>query len=159
MTDQHLYDSVADELHHKVLAPGMWTRALAESGGDVNAARALYIQFRVAQLKEQEREEIARQKQEMEREEQQRRLVHKRSAAQRRVALQEMRAEIRAGRGATCMACGRQCAPRRLDQSYLLLAAGLSLCFIVPGVLYLLLAKGHIFKCEHCGTKLYTRWI
>ena len=158
MTDQHLYDSVADELRHKVLTPGLWTRAVAESGGDVDTARALYIRFRVAELKEHEREEFERQKQEAEREAQHRQLVQQRGAEQTRVALEEMRTDIRAGRAATCIACGRECAPRRLDKSYLVLAAGLSLCFVVPGVLYLLFAKGHIFRCEHCGTKLYTQW-
>lgn len=158
MTDQHLYDSVADELSRKVLTPGLWTRAIAESGGNLDTARALYIRFRVAELREREREEVARQRLDAEREAQHRQMEQRRSAEQRQVALDEMRAGIRAGRAVTCIACGRGCAPRKLDKSYLVLAAGLSLFFIVPGVLYLLFAKGHIYRCEHCGTKLYTQW-
>lgn len=152
MTDQNLYDRVAQELQRKVLTPGLWTRAVAESGGDMDAARALYIRFRVAELKAQERLKV-------EAEAQHRSLLNQRTAEQRRLAIEAMRAGIKAGRAVVCISCGLQCTPRKLDKSYLVLAAGLSLFFVVPGVLYLLFAKGHIFKCEHCGTKLYTQWV
>ena len=55
MKDQRYYEIVAEELQHKFLRPGLWTRAVAEAGreGDA-AARSLYIRFRVAEIKQEE---------------------------------------------------------------------------------------------------------
>jgi hypothetical protein len=56
--DQHYYDVVAEELARKDVKPGLWARALAESGADDARAQAFYIRLRVAEL---QREESARQ--------------------------------------------------------------------------------------------------
>jgi hypothetical protein len=55
--DQRYYDVVADELAQKNVKPGLWARALAESGADDARAQASYIRLRVAELL---REESAR---------------------------------------------------------------------------------------------------
>lgn len=48
--DQRYYDTVAEELRRSFLRPGLWTRAVAETGGEGDAARALYVRLRVAEL-------------------------------------------------------------------------------------------------------------
>ncbi len=48
--DQRFYDLVAGELAQKNLKPGLWARALAESGADDARAKAFYIRLRVAEL-------------------------------------------------------------------------------------------------------------
>lgn len=48
------YDEVARELEAKSLRPGLWTRAVAETGDEGSAAKALYIRFRVSELVQQE---------------------------------------------------------------------------------------------------------
>lgn len=53
--DQQHYETVAAEIQQKVLRPGLWTRAFAESGGEDAKAKALYIRLRVAELKEEEK--------------------------------------------------------------------------------------------------------
>ena len=45
-----LYDEVAEELQANTMVPGLWTKAFAEAGGQMDRARALYIKYRVAQL-------------------------------------------------------------------------------------------------------------
>jgi Family of unknown function (DUF6804) len=45
-----LYDAVASELQAKTMVPGLWAKAFAEAGGQIDRARALYIKYRVAQL-------------------------------------------------------------------------------------------------------------
>lgn len=52
------YDEVAKEMQEDRLIPGVWTRAFAEADGDENRAKAIYIKTRVAQLLEQEREQL-----------------------------------------------------------------------------------------------------
>jgi hypothetical protein len=54
MSDQRYYEIVAEELQRKFLRPGLWARAVAEAGGEGDAARALYIRLRVAELIQQE---------------------------------------------------------------------------------------------------------
>ena len=53
--DDKFYDEVARELQEKQLVAGLWTKAYAEMGGDEAKARALYIKYRVANLKEEQR--------------------------------------------------------------------------------------------------------
>lgn len=48
--DQRFYDRVAAELQAKQLHEGLWARAIAETGGDMDQARALYIHLRAAAL-------------------------------------------------------------------------------------------------------------
>lgn len=60
MSDQRYYEIVAQELQDRVLRPGLWTRAVAETGDEESAARALYIRFRVAELMQQEQAERIR---------------------------------------------------------------------------------------------------
>ena len=50
MSDERFYDEVARELQDRTLIAGLWTRAFAETNGDNDKARALYIRYRVAQL-------------------------------------------------------------------------------------------------------------
>jgi hypothetical protein len=47
---QHFYDTVAAEMAANDLNAGLWARALAESGGDENRCKAIYIRARVGQL-------------------------------------------------------------------------------------------------------------
>jgi hypothetical protein len=53
--DDKFYDQVARELQGKPPVAGFWTKAYAEMGGNDAKARALYIKYRVANLKEEER--------------------------------------------------------------------------------------------------------
>ena len=67
MSNQRYYEAVAEELQRRFIRPGLWARAVAETGGEGDAARALYIRFRVSELEEEERSERARAAAEMER--------------------------------------------------------------------------------------------
>jgi hypothetical protein len=53
------YDEVARELETKSLRPGLWTRAVAETGDEGSAAKALYIRLRVSELVKQEQTDRA----------------------------------------------------------------------------------------------------
>ena len=53
------YDEVARELEAKSLRPGLWTRAVAETGDEGSAAKALYIRLRVSELVQQEQTDRA----------------------------------------------------------------------------------------------------
>lgn len=64
MNNDELYDQVAQELQAKEMVPGVWTRAFAEAGGELDKARALYIKFRVAQLTESQGQQLEKQRQE-----------------------------------------------------------------------------------------------
>jgi hypothetical protein len=64
MNDDELYSQVAQELQAKEMVPGVWTRAFAEAGGELDKARALYIKFRVAQLTESRVQRLEEQRQE-----------------------------------------------------------------------------------------------
>ena len=62
MDDETFYERVANELAIAGPLPGLWARAFAESDGDDNRAKALYLRLRVAQLKNlSDREEQAKQ--------------------------------------------------------------------------------------------------
>jgi hypothetical protein len=52
--DDKFYDEVARELQEKSMVPGLWTKAFAEMGGDDAKARALYIRYRVLQLRDKQ---------------------------------------------------------------------------------------------------------
>jgi hypothetical protein len=52
--DQRYYDRVADELANKHVKPGLWARALAESGADDRRTQAFYIRLRVAELQQED---------------------------------------------------------------------------------------------------------
>ena len=52
--DDKFYDEVARELQEKPMVPGLWTKAFAEMGGDDAKARALYIRYRVLQLRDRQ---------------------------------------------------------------------------------------------------------
>ena len=60
MSDQRYYEIVAEELQRKFLRPGLWARAVAEIGGEGEAARALYIRLRVAEISQKEQSDRAR---------------------------------------------------------------------------------------------------
>lgn len=52
-SDTEYYTYVANELSQRVVEPGLWARALAESEYDASKARARYIALRVVVLKRQ----------------------------------------------------------------------------------------------------------
>ena len=60
--DSKFYDQVASELQSGQPIPGLWTRAYAEVNGDEAKARALYIQYRVQQLRSEAEAERERRK-------------------------------------------------------------------------------------------------
>ena len=86
MSDQRFYEFVAEELQRRSLRPGLWARAVAETGGEGETARALYIRLRVAELLQIEQAERARAATEMER----------RVAEAARMKTQQRDAELRA---------------------------------------------------------------
>ncbi len=49
--DDEFYDRVANELKANTQSPGLWTKAYSEMNGDEAKAKALYIRYRVQQLK------------------------------------------------------------------------------------------------------------
>ncbi|MBP6507148.1 MAG: DUF2569 family protein [Opitutaceae bacterium] len=49
--DQRFYDEVANELANNSVKPGLWTRAVSESGDEGSKARAAYIRLRFLELK------------------------------------------------------------------------------------------------------------
>lgn len=60
MADQRYYDAVAEEIRREFYRPGLQARAIAETGGQKEAARALYIRLRVAELEQIEQAERGR---------------------------------------------------------------------------------------------------
>jgi hypothetical protein len=50
MIEQRYYDTVSEELQNQFLRHGLWTRAVAEAGGDNDAARSIYISLRVEEM-------------------------------------------------------------------------------------------------------------
>jgi hypothetical protein len=54
MKDQDYFDIVAHELQNQQVKPGLWARAIAESGQDDGRARAAYIKLRVQEIKEED---------------------------------------------------------------------------------------------------------
>ena len=65
--DSKFYEQVARELQDGPPIPGLWTQAFAETSGDEAKARALYIQYRVQQLRSEAVAAKKRQKYEAER--------------------------------------------------------------------------------------------
>jgi hypothetical protein len=53
MSDEHLYARVVDELSQRGPVRALWAKAYAESGGNDQATRALYLRMRVGQLAEE----------------------------------------------------------------------------------------------------------
>lgn len=63
--EETFYNQVAQEIKNKEINEALWTKALSESGNDKKFAEALYIKFRVQNLKDQydfskEKEELDR---------------------------------------------------------------------------------------------------
>lgn len=56
MQDEHLYEQVVQELCTQGPKPGLWAKSFAETNGNDIQTKALYLRYRVAQLKEFERE-------------------------------------------------------------------------------------------------------
>lgn len=56
MQDEKFYTQVSEELKHRPVIPGLWTKAFSESNGNEAQAKALYIRYRVAQLKKAEQD-------------------------------------------------------------------------------------------------------
>lgn len=50
--DEEIYEIVGQEVESGERRTGLWTKALANSGWDENAAKARYVEYRVAQVKE-----------------------------------------------------------------------------------------------------------
>ncbi|MFT4589121.1 MAG: hypothetical protein ACI9VS_002497 [Candidatus Binatia bacterium] len=48
--DEKYYEIVAKEIRQNRINDAVWTKAIAESGGDENKTKAVYIQLRVKQL-------------------------------------------------------------------------------------------------------------
>jgi hypothetical protein len=48
--DEKYYDIVAREIRENRINDAIWTKAIAESGGEENRTKAVYIQLRVKQL-------------------------------------------------------------------------------------------------------------
>jgi len=53
MDDEPFYEVVAFEISDRCIRPGLWAKALAESGGNETLARARYIELRAQQLKDE----------------------------------------------------------------------------------------------------------
>lgn len=51
--DEEIYEIVGREVESGERRTGLWTKALAEAGWDENAAKARYVEYRVAQVKEE----------------------------------------------------------------------------------------------------------
>jgi len=51
VVDDKFYDEVSRELQGKSMVAGLWTKAYAEMNGDEAKTQALYIKYRVVQLK------------------------------------------------------------------------------------------------------------
>jgi hypothetical protein len=58
-SDQRYYDIIAEEFRARRLVDGLWIRSFSEAAGDESKARALYIGYRVEQLKAAEKAEQA----------------------------------------------------------------------------------------------------
>ncbi len=59
-SDEPIYEAVAFELEDEGPRKGLWAKAYAKAGGVEHVARALYIEWRVEQLKEELAAELAR---------------------------------------------------------------------------------------------------
>lgn len=130
-----LYDQVAEELQAKTMVPGLWTKAFAEAGGQMDRARALYINYRVAQLAH-EASERSRQEQRATRE-----------AAKQATATEHVKQRV-ALSAPTSSARSSYTPPNvaRLSRSALIIVLGLCLftAIAITGVVVLVLLNGSI---------------
>lgn len=98
MNNQQYYEIVAEELQRRSLRAGLWARAVAETGGEGEAARAFYIKLRVADLIQIDDADRAAKKEQAEKE--------KREAQEeerfKQLALQKRKFELRT----KCRQCG-----------------------------------------------------
>jgi uncharacterized membrane protein YdbT with pleckstrin-like domain len=62
MNDEAFYEAVASEIQRKELKPGLWVKAVAESGGNNDEARSIYIKLRVNQLRDDDKVARARER-------------------------------------------------------------------------------------------------
>ena len=53
LSEERLYEQVAQELKAGKKREGIWVKAMAKSGGDLNKAEALYIEYRVQSLSDE----------------------------------------------------------------------------------------------------------
>jgi hypothetical protein len=53
LSEEKLYEQVAQELKAGKKREGIWVKAMAKSGGDLNKAEALYIELRVQAIKDE----------------------------------------------------------------------------------------------------------
>jgi hypothetical protein len=58
--DEAIYEAVAFELEREGARKGLWAKAFAKAGGVEHVAKALYIEWRVEQLKEELAAELVR---------------------------------------------------------------------------------------------------
>lgn len=49
--EQAIYELITDELSNQNMLEWLWTKSLAESNGDLNSAKAIYIKYRYIQIK------------------------------------------------------------------------------------------------------------
>src|SRR5437868_5183924 len=89
-SDDHLYETVADEISAGQLDRVTWTRAFAHSGGGQDATKSLYIRYRVEQL----RSELEQ--------------AHAAAREQQRVAAQHVKTGVLSGQPVTCPHCGHR---------------------------------------------------
>jgi hypothetical protein len=64
--EEAVYELVAREIGLKSLRPGLFAKAFSEAGGDEVKAIAIYIKYRVAQIKDDTQQEQERRRQEQE---------------------------------------------------------------------------------------------
>ena len=48
--EEHIFEQVAREMHEHEIRPGLWAKALAESGGDKERTNAKYISLRASSI-------------------------------------------------------------------------------------------------------------
>jgi len=53
LSEERLYEQVAQELKAGKRSEGVWIKAMAKSGGDLNKAESMYIELRVQSLKDE----------------------------------------------------------------------------------------------------------
>jgi len=53
LSEEKLYEQVAQELKAGKKREGIWVKAMAKSGGDLNKAESMYIELRVQSIKDE----------------------------------------------------------------------------------------------------------
>ena len=53
LSEEKLYEQVAQELQAGKKREGIWVKAMAKSGGDLNKAESMYIEYRVQSLSDE----------------------------------------------------------------------------------------------------------